>query len=108
MTPSSHWKKLELWYCRDLGAERTGPMGKHLADCLEGSFPISAEIKTRKDLPKYLEKMLVQSETEGYEGFIPVVILHPHGNSPGDAVVLMRYDNMKRLRDWRPNENTGS
>ncbi|MCS7260607.1 MAG: hypothetical protein NZ765_07485 [Anaerolineae bacterium] len=86
------WKATERTIARRLNGQRTGATGRSGADVVNGW--LSVEVKTRRQLPKWLHEALQQARAGAGEGQLAVAILHQTGDRYDDAVVLIR------LRDF--------
>lgn len=86
--PSSNWKKVELELCRELGGERTGPMGRDLPDC-SGTPGIGVEIKAYKKFVFLSEDWRQAVENAEKLGVIPVLVVREGGRG-GRRHVQMR------------------
>ena len=90
------WKSAELRICREyFGSERTGPVGKDGPDCEMTSFPFAVQIKHGEKFPQWLEKDMQQAVDDTWDGYIPVLILHPTGANYDDCLVVMRLGTFK-------------
>lgn len=86
--PSSTWKKVELELCRELGGERTGPMGRDLPDCSD-TPGIGVEIKAYKKFVFLTEDWQQAVENAAKLGVIPVLVVREGGRG-GRRHVQMR------------------
>lgn len=93
---SKTWKAAELTVCREyFHSERSGPVGKEGPDCTKDSYPWAVQMKHGLKFPQWLIKDMEQTIEDAWEGYIPVLILHPKGASYDDCLVVMRLGTFK-------------
>lgn len=83
------WKRAERITARDLGGARTGNTGRPAADAANGWAV--CEVKTRKELPKWLKEAVRQAEgaaTMYTAARLPLVRLHEVGGRYVDDLIV--------------------
>jgi hypothetical protein len=95
---SSNWKKVELELCRELGSERTGPMGRDLPDCVN-TPGIGVEIKAYKKFVFLTEDWQQAVDNAEKLGLIPVLVVREGGRG-GRRMVQLREKDYGSL--WGP------
>ena len=70
----SRWKRGEREIARSLGTERLPNNGAGQPDCRAGGF--AYQIKTTKELPRWLRAAIEQAERDAGDGERPVVVLN--------------------------------
>jgi len=91
--PTDTWKSIERAICRMFGGTRRWK-GEAGNDCV-GTSMFSVEVKHGAQVPKKLEKYMLQAEGDCAEDCVPVVVMHPHGTALLNSYVMMR------LKDFR-------
>jgi len=86
-------KDYERWIAKDLGGRRVGLLG--FEDVLTQKFAI--ECKERKKLPKFVVNTMEQAENNAPEGKIPVVCLHELHAPHEKDLVIMYYEDWRKL-----------
>ena len=96
--PTDTWKAWNRYVCRKFGGERTW-VGEKGADCREEVLPFVIECKYGKQVPKKLEKYMLQVEgdSDRCKGNIPIVAMKRRGMADKDGYVMMR---MSDFLDW--------
>ncbi len=85
-------KNTELAIAKELGAKRNHFEREDL------SHPIlSVEVKHRKELPRFLVQCMAQAKAAAPVTKIPCVVLHGHGKSHLDDLVVMRLGDLKDI-----------
>jgi len=88
-------KEHERAIAKRLGGERTGNRGVAAADVVNGRFAI--ECKSRKALPSWLVKAMLQAENGATDGRVPVTIVHETGIRHEDDLVVMRLKDFETM-----------
>ena len=92
------WKTSERRIAEELGGVRV-PVRVVLVAMLQIYHPtLSIEVKSRKRLPKWLERAVAQAEEAAKQPQLPVAVLHQDGRRYQDALVVIRLKDFdKRL-----------
>ena len=98
MTPDQAWKQWERWLCRLFGGERDW---EHPEEC-RGTGVFAPEAKYRKKIPKWLEEMVVQAQSQARDNQIGFVVLTEHNRERMQALVIMR---LSDFCDWYVSES---
>ena len=93
------WKTAERRIAEELGGVRVPVSGRARGDAPDVDHPtLSIEVKSRKRLPKWLEKAVAQAEAAATQPQLPVAVLHQDGRRYRDALVVVRLKDFdKRL-----------
>ena len=85
------WKKAERRVAELFGGRRVPVSGRTRGDTPDVVHPtLSIEVKSRKQLPNWLEEALRQAEASAKDGQLPVAVLHQDGRKYRDALVMVR------------------
>ncbi len=93
--PTDTWKAIERAVCKMFGGVRRWK-GEEGNDCV-GTGHWSVECKHGKQVPKKLEKYMLQAEGDCTEDCVPVVVMHREGQALMDSYVMMR---LSVFREW--------
>ncbi len=92
------WKHGERRVTEMLGGTRVPVTGRGRGDAPDIEHPLlSLEVKTRAKLPAWLHDAMHQAEASARDGQLPVAVLHQDRTRYGDALVLIRLDDLARL-----------
>ena len=87
------WKQFERFICKLFGGERDWMVPE---EC-KNTGMWAPEAKYRKKIPNWLEKMMLQAESQAREDQLPLVALTEHHRSRMQALVIMR---LQDVYDW--------
>ena len=93
---TSTWKNIERAICKIFGGSRSGPVGKDGPDCA-GTTPFAIQVKHGKQIPKGIQKFMQQTIADCPKGQIPTLVMHAHGTSIDESLVVMR---LKDFKAW--------
>jgi len=94
------WKQAERWMCKLFGGERDW---EHPEECRKTGM-WAPESKYRKQIPKWLEGMMLQAERQATEAQFPLVVIFEHQRPRMQSLVVVR---LQDFYDWfisGPNE----
>src|SRR4051794_6667924 len=85
------WKYTERRIAALLGGRRVPVSGRQRGDAPDVAHPsLSIEVKSRKNIPRWLGDALAQAEASATGEQLPVAILHARGQRFDDSLVLVR------------------
>jgi len=85
------WKSCERRVAALLAGERVPVSGRTRGDTPDVEHPtLAIEVKSRKQLPNWLEDAIRQAEASAQDGQLPVAVLHQDGRKYRDALVMVR------------------
>ena len=93
--PTDTWKSIERAVCKMFGGVRRWK-GEEGNDCV-GTGHWSVECKHGKQVPRKLEKYMLQAEGDASEDEVAVVVMHREGTNIMNSYVMMR---LKDFREW--------
>ena len=93
--PTDTWKSIERAVCKLFGGVRRWK-GEEGNDCVNTGH-WSVECKHGKQVPKKLEKYMLQAEGDASEDEVAVVVMHREGMNIMDSYVMMR---LRDFREW--------
>ena len=93
--PTDTWKSIERAVCKIFGGVRRWK-GEEGNDCVNTGH-WSVECKHGKQVPKKLEKYMLQAEGDASEDEVAVVVMHREGMNILDSYVMMR---LRDFREW--------
>ena len=93
--PTDTWKSIERAVCKMFGGVRRWK-GEEGNDCVNTGH-WSVEIKHGKQVPKKLEKYMLQAEGDASEDEVAVVVMHRENMNILDSYVMMR---LSVFREW--------
>lgn len=96
MTPDQAWKQFERWVCSLFGGERDW---EHSEEC-RGTGVFAPEAKRRKKIPDWLERMVIQAESQARDDQIGFVVLTEHRRPRMQSLVILR---LQTFYDWYVN-----
>jgi len=80
------WKSVERRIARELGGERVGILGRE--DVRHDR--LSVEVKTRRELPRFIVRAYGQAADNARAGKAPVLILKERGKRYADCLCILR------------------
>ena len=85
------WKKAERRVAELFGGRRVPVSGRTRGDTPDVVHPtLSIEVKSRKQLPNWLEDAIRQAEASAKDGQLPVAVLYQDGRKYRDSFVVCR------------------
>ena len=88
------WKKAERRVAELFGGRRVPVSGRTRGDTPDVEHPtLAIEVKSRKQLPNWLEDAIRQAEASAKDGQLPVAVLHQDGRKYRDSFVVCRLGN---------------
>jgi hypothetical protein len=102
MMGDTSWKSFERWVCRLFGGERDNDP-EHAEECIKTGM-WAPEAKYRKEIPAWLEGMMLQAESQARDDQLPLVVLTEHQRERTQALVVMRLQDVYDFFVGGPNE----
>ena len=103
------WKACERRVAELQGGVRAPVSGRCRGDTSDVLHPdLSIEVKSRKQLPAWLENATRQAEAAAIDGQLPVVVLHEKGKRYKAALVVIRLENFVNASVGAANYSPGS
>jgi len=90
---SGNWKNVERRLAREIGGERVGILGHE--DVRHDR--LSVEVKSRRELPRFLMKSYGQAVDNAKAGKIPLLILKEKGKRFADCLCILRLEDFQSL-----------
>jgi hypothetical protein len=87
------WKSVERRLAKELGGERVGILGGE--DVRHGR--LSVEVKTRKELPRFLIKTYGQAADNARAGKLPLLVLKERCKRYADCLCILRLSDFLEL-----------
>jgi hypothetical protein len=87
------WKAVERRLARELGGERVGILGRE--DIRHER--LSVEVKTRRELPRFLMKSYGQAAANARAGKVAVLVLKERGKRYADCLCILRLEDFLQL-----------
>jgi hypothetical protein len=90
MSKYKYWKHAERAVAQKLGGKRIVKKGIRSPDV---SHPwLSIEVKSRHDIPLWLEQAITQSRINAEKGKLPVVVILTKERTPATPLIAMKLD----------------
>ena len=96
------WKVFERFTCRLFGGQRENDPER--GDECRGTGMWAPEAKYRKEIPAWLEGMMLQAESQARDDQLPLVVLTEHQRDRMQALVIMRLQDLYDFFVGGPNE----
>lgn len=93
MSKAAAWKATERAVARWVGGKRTGHLGGQDVD----AGWLSVECKHKREMPKWIQKALVQSRRLAKPEQLAVVVIHGHGTPHSEDLVVIQ---MSDFVEW--------
>ena len=87
------WKQFERWMCKLFGGERDW---EHPEEC-RNTGVFAPEAKYRQEIPKWIEEMVIQAESQARDDQLGFVVLTERGRDRMQSLVIMR---LQDFYDW--------